>query len=82
MPLFGAGSQNLVTLIFTKTTFCNAGIPKAWLTFCQILVALDQLEPPLKSINHASKYRIYERYHYFGAHFTVIDEKDAQNIVT
>ena len=42
VTLFGAGSQNLVTLIFTKTTFCNAGIPKAWLTFCQILVALDQ----------------------------------------
>ena len=27
---------------------------------------------PLKSINHASKYCVYERYHYFGAHFTEI----------
>ena len=40
------GSQNLVTLIFTKRFFVNAGIPNAWHTFCQILVALDQLEPP------------------------------------
>ena len=30
------------------------------------------IRTPLKSINHASKYRIYERYHYFGAHFTEI----------
>ena len=50
------GSQNLVTLIFTKTKFClpkrlfvNAGIPNAWCTFCQILVALDELEPPEKA---------------------------------
>ena len=32
------------------------------------------------------KYRIYERYHYFGANFTEIrcfvDEKDAQDVVT
>ena len=26
----------------------------------------------LKNINHASKYLIYERYHYFGANFTEI----------
>ena len=40
----------------------------------------------LKSINYASKYRIYVRYHYFGVHFTKIGlfchEKDAQNVVT
>ena len=30
------------------------------------------IRTPLKSINHASKYGIYERYHYFGAHFTEI----------
>ena len=35
-------SQNLVTLIFTQTTFVNVVIPNAWRTFCQILVALDQ----------------------------------------
>ena len=33
------GSQNLVT-------FVNVGVPNAWRIFCQILVALDQLEPP------------------------------------
>ena len=43
-------SQNLATPIFTKL-FVNAGIPKAWRTFCQILVALDQLEPPYKASN-------------------------------
>ena len=26
--------------------FIDAGITNAWHTFCQILVALDQLEPP------------------------------------
>ena len=40
------GSQNL-TVNFTKTTFCQ--IPNAWPTFCKILVALDQLEPPKKA---------------------------------
>ena len=30
------------------------------------------IRTPLQSINHASKYGIYERYHYFGAHFTDI----------
>ena len=30
------------------------------------------IRTPLKSINHASKYCVYERYHYFGAHFTEI----------
>ena len=30
------------------------------------------IRTPLKSINHASKYCIYERFHYFGAHFTKI----------
>ena len=43
------GSQNLVTLIFTKTTFVNEGIPSAWSTFCLILEALDQLELPKKA---------------------------------
>ena len=30
------------------------------------------LEPPLKSINHASKYSIFEKFNYFGAHFMEI----------
>ena len=30
------------------------------------------IRTPLKSINHPSKYRIYEIFHYFGAHFTEI----------
>ena len=27
---------------------------------------------PLKGINHASKYPIYKKFHYFGAHFVEI----------
>ena len=46
----------------------------------------NQIRIPLKSINYASKYRIYEKFHYFGAHFTEIQgfchEKDAQNVIT
>ena len=49
---------------FTKTTLCQRGNTKC---MAQISVALDQLEN-----NHASKYRIYEKVHYFGAHFTEI----------
>ena len=30
------------------------------------------IRTPLKSIDHASKSRIYEKFHYFGAHFTQI----------
>ena len=30
------------------------------------------IRTPSKSINHGSKYRIYEKFHYFGAHFTEI----------
>ena len=44
------------------------------------------IKTPLKSISHASKFRIYERYHYFGALFyrdtMFCHEKDAQNVVT
>ena len=44
------------------------------------------IRTPLKSVNHASKYRIYESFHYFGAHFNrdtmFCNEKDAQNDVT
>ena len=39
------------------------------------------IRTPLKSINHASKYRIFEKFHYFGAHFTEI-WGDAQIAVT
>ena len=30
------------------------------------------IRTPLNSINHASKYCIYKKFHYFGAHFTEI----------
>ena len=34
---------------FYQNDFVSAGIPNAWPTFCQILVALDQLESPYKA---------------------------------
>ena len=60
-------SQNLVALIFTKTTFTKH--------IAHILSNSRSSRPirtPLKSINHASKYCIYEKFHYFGAQFNEI----------
>ena len=47
--ILSVGSQNVITLILPKQLFVNAGIPNVWLTFSQTLLALDQLEPPLKA---------------------------------
>ena len=66
------GSQNLVTLIFTKTTFCQRGNTKRMGHILSISRSSRPMRTPLKSINHPSKYPIYEMYHYFGAHFTEI----------
>ena len=40
-----------------------------------------QIRTHLKNINHAAKYHIYEKFHYFGA-TRFFHEKDAQNVVT
>ena len=80
------GSHNLVTLIFTKTTFCQRGNTKCMANILSNSCSSRPIRTPLKSINHASKYCIYERNHYFGAHFyrdtMICHEKDAQNVVT
>ena len=55
------GSWNLVTLIFTKTTFCHRENTKRMAH----ILSNSRIRTPLKSINHASKYRIYERYLFF-----------------
>ena len=65
-------SQNLVTLIFTKTTFCQHGNTKRMAHILSNSRSSRPIKTPLKSINHASKYPIYVRYHYFCAHFTEI----------
>ena len=47
------GSQNLDRNFdfFYKNYLLSTGeSPNAWRTFCQILVALDQFEPPLKAL--------------------------------
>ena len=66
------GTQNLVTLIFTKTTFCRLRNTKCMSHILSNSCSSRSIRTPLKSINHASKNCIYERYmyHYFGAHFT------------
>ena len=65
-------SQNLVTLIFTKTTFCQRGDTKHMAHILSNFCSSRPIGTPLKSINHASKYLIYEKFHYFGAHFSEI----------
>ena len=80
------GSQNLVALFFTKTTFCQRGNTKRIAHILSNSRSSRPIRTHLKSINHASKYRIYEKFHCFGAHLTEIRgvavKKDAQNVVT
>ena len=66
------GSQNLITLIFTKTIFCQCGNTKRMAHILSNSHSSRPIRTALKSINHASKYLIYERYHYFGSLFTMI----------
>ena len=66
------GSQNLVTLIFNKTTFYQRGYTKRMAHIHSNSHRSRSIRTPLKSINHSSKYRIYEKFDYFGAHFTKI----------
>ena len=60
-------SQNLVTLNFTKTTFCQCGNTKRMAHILLNSCSSRPIRTPLKSITHASKYRIYENIYYFGA---------------
>ena len=64
--------SNLVTLIFTKTTFYQRGNTKRMAHTLSNSCSYRPIRTLLKSINHASKYGIYEKFHYFGAHFTEI----------
>ena len=54
-------TQNLVALIFTKTTFCQRGNTKRMAQILSNSRSSRPIRTPLKSINHASKYCIYER---------------------
>ena len=56
----------------TKTTFCQGGNIKCMVHILSSSCSYRPIRTPLKSINHATKYRIYERYHYFRNHFTEI----------
>ena len=59
------GSQNLVTLIFTKTTFFQCGNTNRMAHILSNSHSSRPIRFPLKSINHASKYGIYEKFHHF-----------------
>ena len=72
--MLSVGSQNLVTLNFTKKTFCQFGNTKRMAHILSNSHSSRPIRAPLKSINHGTKYPIYERYHYFGAHFTEIQD--------
>ena len=72
MTIPSVGIQNLVTLIFTKTTFCQCGNTKRMAHILSNSLSSRPIKTPLKSINHASKYCIYENFLYFSALFTEI----------
>ena len=55
------GSRNFVTLIFTKMTFCQRGNTKRMAHILSNYRCSRPIRTPLKSINHVSKYRIYEK---------------------
>ena len=54
------GSKNLETLIFSKTTFCQRGNTKRMAHILLNSRSSRTIRTPIKSINHASKYHIYE----------------------
>ena len=66
------GSQNPITLIFTKMAFCQCGHTKRMAHILSNSRSSRPIRTPLKSINSASKYLIYGKFHYFGSHFTEI----------
>ena len=68
--ILSVGIQNLVTLIFTIITFCQCGNANCMAHILSNSRSSRPIGTPLKSINHVSKDCIYEKIHYFGAHFT------------
>ena len=57
---------------FSKTTICQCGNTKRLAHILSNSRSSRPIWALLKSTNHALKYRIYEQFHYFGAHFTEI----------
>ena len=57
---------------FYQNVSCQRGNTKSKVHILSNSRSSRPIRTPLKSINLASKYHIYERYHYFGAHFTKI----------
>ena len=55
-----------------KKTFCQRQNAKRMAHILSNYRRSRPIRTPLKGINHASKYRIYDTFHYFGAHFTKI----------
>ena len=53
-------------------TFCQRGNTKRMVHILSNSRISRPIRTPLKSINHALKYCIYEKFHYFRAHFTDI----------
>ena len=55
-----------------QNDFCQHGNTKRMAHILSNSRSSRPIRTPLKSINHASKYRIYEKFHYFTANFTEI----------
>ena len=69
-----------------KTTFCQFRNAKRMAHILSNYRRSRPIRTPLKGINHASKYRIYDTFHYFWCSFyqdtRFCHEKAAQNVVT
>ena len=57
---------------FYQNDFCQCGNTKCMAHILSNSSRSRPIRTPLKCINHSSKYRIFEIFHYFGAHFTKI----------
>ena len=57
---------------FYQNVFCQCRNTKRMAHILSNSCSSRPIRTPLKSINHASKYCIYERYHFFSANFTEI----------
>ena len=69
LHISGRESKRRNSDIYQKT-FCQRGNTKRMAHILSNFYSSRPIRTPLKSIIHASKYSIYEKSHYFDAHFT------------
>ena len=72
LSIVGRESKPRNSDFYQNVVFCQRGNTKRMAHVLSNPRSSRLIRTLLKSINHASKYRIYEKFHYFGAHFTEI----------